>query len=202
MGAVSAAVLDLLAQQGGILAGAALLVLALAVPLARQVATAVGLAAAQAACLAAALLAQAWLQGSWQLAAMAAGTVAVKLVALPRGARVLADAIGAGAAPGWLAVASAALAVPVVALAAPVAGMGMAVALAVVLAGALVAALRRDAAGQLAGTLTAENGLVLALAGVPAFPGVALLAVATLALPAAVGVALLRRVLPAQKEAP
>jgi hypothetical protein len=89
--------------------------------------------------------------------------------------------------------------VPVVALAAPAAGLGMAAALAVVLLGALWAALRRDATGQVAGVLTLENGLVLALAGLPVVPGAALLALATLALPAAVGVALLRRVLPEER---
>ena len=40
---------------------------------------------------------------------------------------------------------------------------------------------------------------MLALAGLPVVPGAALLALATLALPAAVAVALLRRVLPEER---
>jgi hydrogenase-4 component E len=186
-----------LANAASVLGAAALLVLALAVPLVRRATSAGVLVAGQAACLVLVLLAQAWLQGSWQWLALA--TVAVKLVALPRGLRILAPALGEGAAPAWLVVAGAALAVPVVALAAPAAGLGMAAALAVVLLGALWAALRRDATGQVAGVLTLENGLVLALAGLPVVPGAALLALATLALPAAVGVALLRRVLPEER---
>jgi hydrogenase-4 component E len=87
----------------------------------------------------------------------------------------------------------------VVALGTPAAGLGMAAALAVVLLGALWVALRRDATGQVAGVLTLENGLVLALAGLPVVPGAALLVLATLALPAAVAVALLRRVLPEER---
>jgi hydrogenase-4 component E len=166
------------------------------VPLARRASAAGWLVAGQAGCLVLVLLAQAWLQGSGQLLAVAAGTVALKLVALPRGLRLLAPALGEGAAPAWLVPAGAALALPVVALAAPEAGLGMAAALAVVLLGALWAALRRDAVGQVAGVLTLENGLVLALAALPVFPGAALLALATLALPGAVAVALLRRVLP------
>ncbi len=185
-----------IAAEAALLGAVALLLLALAVPLARRAGAAGRLVAGQGACLALVLLAQAWLQGSWQLLAVAAGTLAVKLVALPRGARMLAPALGEGAAPGWIVVAGVALAVPVLALAAPVAGMGMAAALAVVLLGALLAALRRDAVGQLAGGLTLENGLVLALAALPVFPGAALLALATLALPGAMVVALLRRVLP------
>jgi len=188
-----------LANAASVLGAAALLVLALAVPLVRRAASAGVLVAGQAACLVLVLLEQAWLQGSWQWLALAAATVAVKLVALPRGLRILAPALGEGAAPVWLVVAGAALAVPVVALAAPAAGLGMAAALAVVLLGALWAALRRDATGQVAGVLTLENGLVLALAGLPVVPGAALLALATLALPAAVGVALLRRVLPEER---
>ncbi len=188
-----------LANAASVLGAAALLVLALAVPLVRRAASAGVLVAGQAACLVLVLLAQAWLQGSWQWLALAAATAAVKLVALPRGLRSLAPALGEGAAPAWLVVAGAALAVPVVALAAPAAGLGMAAALAVVLLGALWAALRRDATGQVAGVLTLENGLVLALAGLPVVPGAALLALATLALPAAVGVALLRRVLPEER---
>lgn len=194
-------VLDIaaLANAASLLGAAALLVLALAVPLVRRAASAGLLVAGQAACLVLVLLAQAWLQGSLQWLALAAATVAVKLVALPRGLRSLAPALGEGAAPAWLVVAGAALAVPVVALAAPAAGLGMAAALAVVLLGALWAALRRDPTGQVAGVLTLENGLVLALAGLPVVPGAVLLALATLALPAAVGVALLRRVLPEER---
>lgn len=188
-----------LANAASVLGASALLVLALAVPLVRRAAAAGALVAGQAACLVLVLLAQAWLQGSGQWLALAAATVAVKLVALPRGLRSLAPALGDGTAPAWLVVAGAALAVPVVALAAPPAGLGMAAALAVVLLGALWAALRRDATGQVAGVLTLENGLVLALAGLPVMPGAALLALATLALPAAVGVALLRRVLPEER---
>ena len=188
-----------LANAASVLGAAALLVLALAVPLVRRAASAGVLVAGQAACLVLVLLAQAWLQGSWQWLELAAATVAVKLVALPRGLRSLAPALGEGAAPAWLVMAGAALAVPVVALAAPAAGLGMAAALAVVLLGALWAALRRDATGQVAGVLTLENGLVLALAGLPLVPGAALLALATLALPAAVGLALLRRVLPEER---
>ncbi len=184
------------AAGAALLGAAGLLLLALAVPLARRAGAAGGLLAGQGACLAAVLLAQAWLQGSWQLLAVAGGTVAVKLVALPRGARMLAPALGEAAVPGWIVVAGVALALPVVTLAAPVAGMAMAAALAVVLLGALLAALRRDAVGQVAGVLTLENGLVLALAALPVFPGVALLALAALALPGAMVVALLRRVLP------
>lgn len=178
------------------LGAAGLLLLALAVPLARRASAAGWLVAGQAACLVLVLLAQAWLQGSWQLLAVAAGTVGLKLVALPRLLRLLAPALGEGAAPPWLVVAGMALALPVVALAAPASGLGMAAALAVAGLGALWAALRRDAVGQVAGVLTLENGLVLALAALPVFPGAALLALATLALPGAVAVALLRRVLP------
>lgn len=201
MGAVSP-LLESLMQGGALLGAAALLTMALAVPLARRAAPCVALVAGQAAALALVLLAQAALQASWQLAAMGVGTVAVKMVALPRVARAMAPALGEGVAPAWLVVAAAGLGGSAVALAVPAAGMGVAVALAVVLVGVLVAAVRGDAAGRVAGVLTAENGLVLALAGVPVFPGMALLAVATLALPAAMGLALLRRVLPAGKAVP
>lgn len=188
-----------LAAGAALLGATGLLLLALAVPLARRAAAAGRLVAGQAAWLALVLLAQAWQQGSVELLAVALGTVALKLVALPRGLRLLAPALAEGVAPGWQVVAGLALALPVLALATPVAGLGMAAALAVVLLGALWAALRRDATGQLAGVLTLENGLVLALAGLPSASGVALLALATLALPGAMAVALLRRVLPGER---
>jgi hydrogenase-4 component E len=184
------------AAGAALLGAAGVLLLALAVPLVRRAPAAGRLVAGQAAFLALVLLAQAWLQGSWQLLAVAAGAVALKLVALPRLLRLMAPALTEGAAPGWLVVAGVALALPVVALAAPGAGLGMASALAVVLLGALWAGMRRDATGQLAGVLTLENGLVLALAGLPVVPGAALLALATLALPGAMALALLRRALP------
>lgn len=182
-----------------LLGAAGLLLLALAVPMVRRAPAMGRLVAGQAACLAPVLLGQAWFQGSWQLAVLALGTVAVKLVALPRVLRMLSPALGEGAVPGWLMPAGVAVAIAAVALAAPGAGMGMAVALAAVLLGALLAAARRDPAGQLAAVLTLENGLVLGLSAVPVFPGMALLALATLALPAAVALALLRRVLPEER---
>lgn len=188
-----------LAAGAALLGAAGLLLLALAVPLVRRAGAAGRLVAGQAAWLALVLLAQAWLQGSAALLAVALGTVALKLVALPRGLRLLAPALEDGAAPGWQVVAGLVLVLPVLALATPLTGLGMAAALAVVLLGALWAALRRDATGQLAGMLTLENGLVLALAGLPGMPGVTLLALATLALPGAMAVALLRRVLPEER---
>lgn len=194
---MSAALLEALAHAAASLGGAAVLMLALALPLARRPAQVAGLAAAQAVGLALVLLAQAWLWASWELLAVAVGTLALKAVALPRGARALAPAVGdASLAPGF-AVVAAVLAALVLALASPVMGAVPAMALAMVLAGALAAALRRDALARIGGVMVLENGLVLAMAVVPGLPGVSLLALATLALPAAAVLALLRRVLPA-----
>ena len=74
------------------LAGAAMLVLAIAAMLARRAAVAVGLVTAQAACLAIALLAEAWLQAAWPLLAVATFTLATKAVALPLALRSIAPA--------------------------------------------------------------------------------------------------------------
>lgn len=61
---------------------------------------------------------------------------------------------------------------------------GLVLALSVVLLGLLAAATRRDAPAQAVGLLCAENGLVLALVGVPGMPLAAGLGAASLALAA------------------
>jgi hydrogenase-4 membrane subunit HyfE len=200
---MSAALVDMAAQGALPLAGAAMLVLALAVLVAGRVAPLAGLVAVQAACLALAALAQAWLQESWQLLAVAAGTLAAKSVALPRGLRALEPVLDEAPAgiPVGLALAGTGLAGLALAVMAPVVGPGLAAALAVMLAGWLATALRRDRAGQAAGVLVLENGLVLALVSVPVFPGVAALALATLALPGAAALVLVRRLLAAPPDA-
>ena len=184
---MSTAWIDELARAAPPLAGAAMLVLALALLLARRVGPIGALVAAQAACLALAALAQAWLQASWQGVAVAALVLAIKAVALPRGLRALAPVLeeSGPVKPVALAAAGVAVAGLALAVAAPVAGAVLATALAVILAGWLAMALRRDAAGQVAGVLALENGLVLALVAVPVFPGMAAIALATLVLPAA-----------------
>ncbi len=184
---MSTAWIDELARAAPPLAGAAMLVLALALLLARRVGPIGALVAAQAACLALAALAQAWLQASWQGMAVAALALAIKAVALPRGLRALAPVLeeSGPVKPVALAAAGVAVAALALAVAAPVAGAVLATALAVILAGWLAMALRRDAAGQVAGVLALENGLVLALVAVPVFPGMAAIALATLVLPAA-----------------
>jgi len=200
---MSAALLDEVARGALPLAGAGMLVLALAMLLTRRVGPIGTMVAAQAACLALAALAQAWLQGSWQGVAVAGLALAVKGVAVPRGLRMLAPVLPEGGSS--LAVGLAASGVGLAGLAlvvvAPVAGFGPALALAVVLAGWLAAALRRDAAGQVAGVLVLENGLVLALVSVPVFTGMPAVALATLALPAAALLPPVRRLLAARPTA-
>ncbi len=200
---MSAVWLDEAARAALPLAGAGMLVLALALLIARRVGPIGALVAAQAACLALAALAQAWLQGSWQGVAVAALALAVKAVALPRGLRALAPVLeedGSGLSVG-LAAAGVGVAGLALVVVAPVAGPGLAMASAVVLAGWLAAALRRDAAGQVAGVLMIENGLVLALVSVPVFPAMAAVALATLALPAAAMVLPIRRLMTARATA-
>lgn len=205
MTGAAASLLDSLARALPPLAGAAMLVLALAMPLARRVGLAALLAASQAACLALAALALA--AGSapprhagWELLAVALGTLALKTAVLPRAANALAPALApapsgpGGPRPAAVALAAAAAALLALVLAAPAVGTMPALALSVVLAGAICTALRRDPLGRIAGILVLENGLVLALAAAAA-PGLALLALATLALPGAMIAALLRRVL-------
>jgi hydrogenase-4 membrane subunit HyfE len=201
---MNGALADIVAQGAWALSAVAMLVLGLAALLAPRVATLTGLLAAQAASLAVASGAQAWLQGSWQFLAVAAFTLATKVVALPRGLRELAPVLPegqGGIAPG-LAVAAVTLAALVLAVAAPVAGAGLAMALAVVLSGWLAVALRRDRAGQAAGMLGLENGLVLALVALPVFPGVAALVLATATLPAAALLLLARHLLASRRNAP
>jgi len=194
---------DELARAALPLAGSGMLVLALALLVARRVGPIGALVAAQAMCLALAALAQAWLQANWQGVAVAALALAVKAIAVPRGLRALAPVLEEGGPAQPVALAAAGVAVAGLALAvlAPVAGATLATALAVVLAGWLAAALRRDPAGQVAGVLVIENGLVLALVAVPVFPGMAAVALATLALPAAMVWLLVRRLLAARATA-
>ena len=188
------------------LAGAAMLVLAIAAMLARRAAVAVGLVTAQAACLAIALLAEAWLQAAWPLLAVATFTLATKAVALPLALRSIAPALSDAPARNPIGPASAAVALAGLALVAMphAAGPAMAVAFAVMLVGGL-AVVRRDAGlaapvviGPVIGVLVLENGLVLALGVAPGLPGVVLLALATAALPATFLLLLVRRLLPAQ----
>ena len=188
------------------LAGAAMLVLAIAAMLARRAAVAVGLVTAQAACLAIALLAEAWLQAAWPLLAVATFTLATKAVALPLALRNIAPALSDAPARNPIGPASAAVALAGLALVAMphAAGPAMAVAFAVMLVGGL-AVVRRDAGlaapvviGPVIGVLVLENGLVLALGVAPGLPGVVLLALATAALPATFLLLLVRRLLPAQ----
>lgn len=199
---MSPALADSVAQGAWALAGVAMLVLALAVLVAPRLAQLSALLVAQAACLAAGAGAQAWMQGSWQLLAVAGFTLAAKAVALPRGLRALAPVLGdapGGLAPG-LAAAGVALAGLVLAVGAPVAGAGAATGIAVVLCGWLAVALRRDRAGQAAGMLGLENGLVLALVAVPAVPGAAVLVLASAMLPAAALLVLARHLLAARTD--
>ena len=170
------------AQSLAALAASAMLVLALLAPLlARRLA--LGVAAAQAACLALALLAEAWLRQSWPLAAIAAFTLVGKVVALPLALRPF--GLATGAAPGRPVVrAAAAVAVAglAVAMVAPTAGVVAATGLAVMAIGMLAAVAPGPAIGAAIGILVLENGLVLALAGMGGAPTLAL---ATAALPAA-----------------
>ena len=180
-------------------AAAATLLLAVAALLAPRPALAVRLVVAQAACLALVLLAQAGLQASWWLVAVAGFTVVAKAVALPLGVRalvpVMAETTGRlVSGPAAAAVALAGLAVVAMA---PAAGSGAAIALAVMLVGGF-ALIRGDtgALGPVIGVLVMENGLVLALATAPGLAGMALLALATAALPAAALLVLVQRLLP------
>ena len=196
---MSAALLDTALRGTVGLAGAAMLVLAVATLLARRAAVAVGLVATQAACLAVALLAEAWLQASWSLAAVAVFTIAAKAIAPPLGLRAVSHALAEAPARSLIGPAAAAVALAGLAVVAmpPTVDPAIAVALAVMLVGGLALA-RRDggAIGPVIGVLVLENGLVLALAVAPGLPGAALLAIATAALPAAAVLVLMRRLLP------
>lgn len=181
------------------LAGAAMLVLAIAALLARRPALAVALVAIQAACLAVSLLAEAWRQAAWPLVAIAVFTIAAKAVALPLGLRGITAALVEPPARDPIGPAAVAIALAALALVAmpQAAGPTMATAFAVMLVGGW-ALVRRNAGlvGPVVGVLVLENGLVLALAVAPGLPGVALLALATAALPAAFLLLLVRRLLP------
>lgn len=181
------------------LAGAAMLVLAVATLLARRAAVSLALVVAQAACLAMALLAEAWLQVAWSLVAVAVFTLAAKAVALPLGLRAVVPVLADGPRRGVIGPASGAVALAglAVVVMTPAADLGTAIALAVMLVGGF-AAIRRDT-GAVIGVLVLENGLVLALGTAPGPAGVALLALATAALPTAALVVLMRRLLPGRE---
>ena len=196
---MSAALLDTALRGTVGLAGAAMLVLAVATLLARRAAVAVGLVATQAACLAVALLAEAWLQASWSLAAVAVFTIAAKAIAPPLGLRAVSHALAEAPARSTIGPAAAAVALAGLAVVAmpPAVDPAIAVALAVMLVGGLALARRHGGAiGPVIGVLVLENGLVLALAVAPGLPGAALLAIATAAMPAAAVLVLMRRLLP------
>ena len=178
------------------LAASAMLVLALAVLLARRAGVAVALVAAQAGGLAVALVGAAWIQGRWGLAALALATLLGKAVVLPLAARAVVLLLGDGTRLATVAaIGAVGLAGLVVAAVAPGLGMLTGLALAVVAVGGLAVALRRDAAGAAAGVLVMENGVVLVLGTVPGLLAAPWWAVASFVVPAAVLAMLVRRTL-------
>ena len=165
------------------LAGATL-TLSLAVLAARRPGAVLGAYAAQATVLALAVGWQAWLQASPQLAAAALLTFGIKGVGLPLLLRPAFRDVRP-AAGGWV---PAALGAGLAALAAAVAPEELAPALAVALLGLLTIAVRRGRALRMAGLLSLENGVALAVfsaAGNPAVPALALASLGVVGLAAA-----------------
>jgi hydrogenase-4 membrane subunit HyfE len=195
------------------LAGGAMVVAGLGLLLARGAAGLGGVLAVQGGALAVALLALAAERGSWAVLGLAGVTLAAKVAVLPRAGawlaqrleaprRVAGGAAVAGVAVAGVAVAGVAVAGVAVAGAA-VAGLVLAVAgeagvgrlgagLAAFALGAVALAGRRDLAGQAAGAVGMESGLVLliAVSGAPAWLGLA-----SLMLPGAAALAVVRRAL-------
>jgi len=197
--ALFTAALDAVARGAIPLAGAAMIVLAFALLLARRTAPLIAASAVQGALLALAVLAQAWLQASVDLLLAAALALAAQAVAVPMLLRHIAPLLPdapprAMVVPASAAVALAALAVALATGAAPD-GHVLAAPLALLLLGFLALAVRRDDLGRTGGVLVLGNALVLALAAAPGMPGSALVALATLALPAASAGMLARRTL-------
>ena len=178
-----------------LLMAGAMVVLGLWLLLARAVAGLGWGLAAQGGALALALLGLAAQRGSWGLLGLAGLTLLGKAVVLPRLAAGLSHRLAAPRrVPAVLAGAGVAAVALVLAAAGPVLRPGEALALAVFALGAVALAGRDDLAGQAAGVVGQESGLVLlaAEAGAPAWLGLA-----SAALPCAAGVAVLRRVLAA-----
>lgn len=179
-----------------LLAGAAMVLAGLGLLLVRGAAGLGGVLAVQGAALAVALLGLAVERGSWGLLGLAGLTLAGKAVALPRAGAWLSQRLDAPRrVPGGLAVVGVAVAGLVLAAgghASTAPPPAEALALAVFALGAVGLAGRRDLAGQAAGAVGLESGLVLLVAasGAPAWLGLA-----SLMLPGAVGLAVLRRVL-------
>jgi hypothetical protein len=149
--------------------------------------------AAQGGALVVALLALAAEGGRWEVFGLAVFVLAGRVVALPPLGGWLAQRLPAPPGPGAaIAVVGVVVAGVVLAAAGPVLRPGEALALAVFALGAVALAGRRDLAGQVAGVVGLESGLVLLVAasGAPAWLGVA-----SAALPCAAGVAVLRRIL-------
>ena len=157
------------------LAGVAL-ALSLAVLAARRPGAVLGAYAAQATVLALAVGCQAWLQASPPLAAAALLTFGVKGVGLPMLLRPAFRDMRP-AAGGWV---PAALGAGLAALAAAVAPEELAPALAMILLGLLTVAVRRGRALRMAGLLSFENGVALAVFGAAGVPALLALALASL----------------------
>ncbi len=200
---MSAAGFDSIARGLAGLGGAAMLVLALAALLAWRPAMAVRVMVAQAACLAVVLAAQAWLQGSWWLLAVAGFTLSAKAIALPLGMRALVPAVADTSGRGVIGPAAMAVALAGLAVAATpaVLGLGAAIALAVMLVGGFAALRHAGPFAPVIGVLVIENGLVLAIGSASGLGGMALLAVATAALPVAAVLVLVQRLLPGREGA-
>lgn len=185
------------------LAGGAMVVAGLGLLLARGAAGLGGVLAVQGGALAVALLALAAERGSWAVLGLAGVTLAAKVAVLPRAGawlaqrleaprRVAGGAAVAGVAVAGVAVAGAAVAGLVLAVAGE-AGVGrLGAGLAAFALGAVALAGRRDLAGQAAGAVGMESGLVLliAVSGAPAWLGLA-----SLMLPGAAALAVVRRAL-------
>jgi len=192
-------VLDAVAHGAIPLAGAAMIVLAFALLLARRTVPLIAASAVQGALLALAVLAQAWLQASVELLLVAALAFAAQAVAVPMLLRHIAPLLPDGPPRGMVAPAAAgvalvALAVVLATGAAPD-GHVLAVPLALLLLGCLVLAVRRDDLARTGGVLVLGNALVLALAAAPGMAGSALVALAALALSTASAGMLARRTL-------
>jgi hydrogenase-4 membrane subunit HyfE len=188
------------------LAGVAMLLLGLALPLRRGVAAAARLVAAQGGLLAFAAAGAAAAESSgagphlWLLAlgALAGRALLVptlfRLLAARTGADRAEARVGGGAAllvaGGGLAVLAVAALVPAGVGLAPGMRVGLALALAVLLLGLLTALLRRGVGFALLGLLAAENGALLALVHAGgALPGAAALAVLSPGLVASIALA-------------
>jgi hydrogenase-4 component E len=181
------------------LLGGAMLLVSFAMLGQRRLEAVIGALALQGALLGLAAFWQGYVQGAGQLYLTGAIALAAKAVAIPLVLRRMAGALPpaqradsfASLEPVMLgAVALVALAflaaVPATKGASVLARVDIAVALAILLLGALMMATRRSALAQVAGLMTIENGLILAAVGVAGMPLVVELSTAGLVLVVAV----------------